>query len=287
MKKIMLLAIGMLMFSGCGDSAANKDTATDRATDQTTDDEVAEQVSAVTTEHAEAMKTFRKWYASASDEEKQNDFESQYPKADEYGEKLFKIAKENPQAPSAVDALVWVASNARGTDIAKDAVAILLDKHTNNDAIAAVVPMMAYEVGEQVEKQLRGLASDATNERVKGTATLTLANYLKRVPEMKETVAGNPQMAEYFSDHLTYIEGFEPKEGEVVQLYSTVIDKYSQVSSRGGTLGESASAALFEMQRLQVGMEAPDIEGADLDGVDFKLTDYRGKVVLLDFWGNW
>jgi peroxiredoxin len=34
-------------------------------------------------------------------------------------------------------------------------------------------------------------------------------------------------------------------------------------------------------------MVAPDIAGADLQGVDFKLADYRGKVVVLDFWGNW
>ena len=37
----------------------------------------------------------------------------------------------------------------------------------------------------------------------------------------------------------------------------------------------------------EVGMEAPEITGLDLDGVEFNLSDYRGKVVLLDFWGDW
>jgi thiol-disulfide isomerase/thioredoxin len=36
-----------------------------------------------------------------------------------------------------------------------------------------------------------------------------------------------------------------------------------------------------------VDKEVPDIEGEDLDGKAFKLSDYRGKVVLLAFWGNW
>lgn len=36
-----------------------------------------------------------------------------------------------------------------------------------------------------------------------------------------------------------------------------------------------------------IGRAAPDIEGDDSDGKSFKLSDYRGKVVMLDFWGNW
>ena len=36
-----------------------------------------------------------------------------------------------------------------------------------------------------------------------------------------------------------------------------------------------------------VGAQAPEIAAEDLDGVAFKLSDYRGKVVLLDFWGDW
>ena len=37
----------------------------------------------------------------------------------------------------------------------------------------------------------------------------------------------------------------------------------------------------------RVGQLAPEIAGQDLDGTQFKLSDYRGKVVLLDFWGDW
>ena len=32
---------------------------------------------------------------------------------------------------------------------------------------------------------------------------------------------------------------------------------------------------------------ASDIEGIDLDGEAFKLSDYQGKVIFLDFWGDW
>ena len=52
------------------------------------------------------------------------------------------------------------------------------------------------------------------------------------------------------------------------------------------TKGQLASM-LYEARHLEVGMSAPDIEGEDLDGESFKLSDHRGKVVLLDFWGDW
>ncbi|MCZ6597611.1 MAG: PDZ domain-containing protein, partial [Planctomycetota bacterium] len=38
---------------------------------------------------------------------------------------------------------------------------------------------------------------------------------------------------------------------------------------------------------LMVGDLAPEIDGEDLDGIPFKLSDYRGKVVVLSYWGFW
>ena len=38
---------------------------------------------------------------------------------------------------------------------------------------------------------------------------------------------------------------------------------------------------------LAIGKVAPEISGVDVDGRKFKLSDYRGKVVVLDFWGDW
>jgi cytochrome c biogenesis protein CcmG/thiol:disulfide interchange protein DsbE len=38
---------------------------------------------------------------------------------------------------------------------------------------------------------------------------------------------------------------------------------------------------------LAVGNAAPDIQGRDADGLVTKLSDFRGKVVLLDFWATW
>jgi predicted Zn finger-like uncharacterized protein len=40
-------------------------------------------------------------------------------------------------------------------------------------------------------------------------------------------------------------------------------------------------------QAPQVGKPAPEITGEDIDGKKFNLSDYKGKVVVLDFWGHW
>jgi hypothetical protein len=53
------------------------------------------------------------------------------------------------------------------------------------------------------------------------------------------------------------------------------------------TLGQEAEQELYELRNLRVGKAAPEIEGEDVDGQPFKLSDYRGKVVVIDFWGDW
>jgi hypothetical protein len=47
----------------------------------------------------------------------------------------------------------------------------------------------------------------------------------------------------------------------------------------GGCIGTPAGPGA-------VGKDAPHIEGVDSHGRPFQLADYRGKVVMLEFWGQ-
>ena len=67
-----------------------------------------------------------------------------------------------------------------------------------------------------------------------------------------------------------------------VPLYRQLIAKYAETS-----YAKQAKGAIFEAENLQVGMIAPEITGPDHEGNTFKLSEYRGKVVVLDFWGFW
>lgn len=41
------------------------------------------------------------------------------------------------------------------------------------------------------------------------------------------------------------------------------------------------------MTGVQVGNKAPEISGESISGVPIRLSQYQGKVVLLDFWATW
>jgi len=51
--------------------------------------------------------------------------------------------------------------------------------------------------------------------------------------------------------------------------------------------GREAEQTVFELRHLRPGKPAPDFTAVDADGAEFKLSDYKGKVVLVDFWGFW
>lgn len=65
-------------------------------------------------------------------------------------------------------------------------------------------------------------------------------------------------------------------------LFQKVVKDYAD-----SNVVESAQGFLFELEHLQVGMKAPDFTGQDVDGKEIRLSQFRGQVVVLDFWGFW
>lgn len=72
------------------------------------------------------------------------------------------------------------------------------------------------------------------------------------------------------------------RDGDARQLLNLVKEKYPDTN-----YGKQADGFLFELDNLQIGKTAPDFTATDENGATFHLSDYRGKVVVLDFWGFW
>ncbi len=52
-------------------------------------------------------------------------------------------------------------------------------------------------------------------------------------------------------------------------------------------LNAQAQDQLKELRFRAIGKPAPEIAGTDLDGRPLTLSQYRGRVILLNFWGTW
>jgi len=99
------------------------------------------------------------------------------------------------------------------------------------------------------------------------------------------------QAAATFSLALQYMssEASAQEQAQVRALLGEFSSRFSSERPARGrkSYAELAVGHLFEFEHLQVGMLAPDEEALDVDGVKFKLSDFRGKVTVVDFWGYW
>jgi hypothetical protein len=121
------------------------------------------------------------------------------------------------------------------------------------------------------EVLLRALLKHEKRE-VQGVACLTLAQALKH--QADEAADKDSKKADRLRN-------------ESEKLLARAGDRYADVKAGfRGTVGEAARKELYEIRHLVVGKPAPEVDGEDQDGKKFKLSDYKGKVVLLDFWSQ-
>jgi thiol-disulfide isomerase/thioredoxin len=127
---------------------------------------------------------------------------------------------------------------------------------------------------------LRSVKDKNTDRTARGQAALGLAWLAKREFVMAE-FKGEPETERLASEAEKAFESVVREFGDCGNLRTL------GARPATATLREEAEAELFEIRRLRIGKVAPDIEGEDLNGTRFKLSDYRGKVILLVFWASW
>lgn len=80
-------------------------------------------------------------------------------------------------------------------------------------------------------------------------------------------------------------------EGDVMarrlRMLRKAIIQSADVEVGGVTVAAMAEDELYVISRLSKGRTAPELSGQDVAGRPLKLSDFKGKVVVLVFWGAW
>jgi hypothetical protein len=196
------------------------------------------------------------------------------PPVDPFVAEFAEVARSAPQSETAAKAWMMVVQLApQGSDkeVLGAAVESLARDHAEAEQAASLGAMLARAGGtlgaDVAQGHLRKVVELAPKGAMQAGALLGLASSLG---DAESTTPGSSAEKE--------LEGVATR---LMQEYADVND------ARGRSYASVAEGILFARKHLAVGKPAPEIEAADTQGVAFKLSDYRGKVVLLDFWGNW
>ncbi len=219
---------------------------------------------------------------------------------------LLELAEKNPNEPFAFDALVqvitqelWLENNTLHPGFGKDspsvrALAILTRDHIKSDKLSDATRRVQYGFRKECETFLRTVMEKSPHKEVQALACLRLAQFLSARLQRLDILKDKPELAKRYEGIFgkDYLEALQRQDRdkaieEVEGLFEQAAEKYADVKQPfGGTVGERAKSELYEIRNLSVGKVAPDIDGEDQDGKRFKLSDYRGKVVLLYFWSE-
>lgn len=199
----------------------------------------------------------------------------------QFASQFLGLAKRHPRDPAAVDALAWVVMP-RDWEVpqADDAIDLLAKDHAGSDRLGPVCFLLVYSPAKKAEAFLRTVSAKSPHRAVRGSATYFVGRHLHE--KAKKLLTNDAKTAQALDT-------------EAERVFERAARDFGDVdvpSAPGKPpTGEKVAAAvdkdLFELRHLSVGRTAPEIEGEDVDGKKFRLSDYRGKVVLLDFWGHW
>jgi hypothetical protein len=260
----------------------------------------AEQYKALLKEYQEASSG-----GALSDEERMKFVGRVYKLRNELALRFLELAEKNPKDPIALDALIqagwqvnttpWPVELVGQDDASTRAFALLQRDHIRSDLLGPVCQRISFGFCKEYDTFLRSVLEKSPHREVRAQACLALAHFLSNRLQRLDLVKEQSERAKEFADLFgkDYLEELQRQDRgkaarEAEALFEQAAEKYGDVKVPGvGTVGEKAQAELFEIRHLGVGKEAPDIEGEDQNGKRFKLSDYRGKAVLLDFWSEY
>lgn len=219
--------------------------------------------------------------------ELQNTFQT---RIGQIGERMFALINDETEIDEATKILTWLLQNVRDESIQEQTAKFVVAKFLNRSDALGVVRLLGAGLPMAAKiDALKLFGESGTTEEIRGTALMSIAEAINTAQgiglEKGVVLSGlSPETSAYL------YELSQTTTDELVGMYQDLAEKYGEVTFRNGTIGKVAGQKIKAIEiaaKLKIGAEAPDIEGPDIDGEVFKLSDYRGKVVMLDFWGDW
>lgn len=214
--------------------------------------------------------------------------------AGQFAERFFVLAEKHSKDPVAVDALLWVVKNRRNRPDGTRALEFLTTRHLDSEKLGPACRGIARTPSTGAQRLLRALLENSPHQEVLAAACLSLSALLEDQAKVVEQLRRNPDLAErvlqyYGEDYGRQLASLDRAklEKELEKVYERMRESFADVEIGDETMGGVAETALFRIRHLSVGRVAPEIEGEDIFGDEFKLSDFRGKVVVLSFWGHW
>lgn len=189
-----------------------------------------------------------------------------------------------------VDMLFWIertGNDEKGEKARKE----LLSNHIDSEELTRLIAGRRTPNADH-EATLRRLMTDSPHDSVKAAATMAMSDMLTTLEQLDGLEgARRERIVEMIGEEFAAKWTPEAIEKESDLVLDSLVKNYKDVpikgSRNGETYGTRIESMIFAKEKLQVGCVAEDIVGEDLDGEEFKLSDYRGKVVVIDFWGDW
>ena len=257
------------------------------------------ELKAICKEYESVRKKWFQQYFKAKSEKKRAKLLETLPKATPYCERLLRIIEKDPKSKASADALVWITRYALGSTEGEKpfykALDLLGEHHISLPQMGTVCLDLRRNVKPEVRRFARRVMEHSSSKEARGQALFALGVIQKRLAELGRQLALDPSQAPSFkkrcgAETLRILKETPPEvlRKKALELFARCRKEASDISLYGRTtLGKAAQREVFELEHLLPGMVAPEIQGEDIGGQTFKLSDYRGKVVMLDFWGDW
>jgi hypothetical protein len=220
--------------------------------------------------YSQAILPVREAYEKAESEEAKKKVVDEMlpPIRKEFAEKYLALAEKYPDDPGVLGSFSQALGMDSDGEVTAKVLAILSEKHLESEGLVSICQTLARLDSKAGNSFLKKLVDSSPHKNVQAMALYGLGTQMKNKSENSS-------------------EGAESLQAEAVACLERVAAEYGDVSFGRGTLGDRVKGDIEDITLRGIGKVAPEIEGEDVDGTAFKLSDYRGKVVVIDFWGDW